>query len=335
MNLPDVAKRAFGDQMGPNVQKPMPCGSPSHQGLKNCGLSKKKTLLSLLNQTYAHFEILIGIDGTKDNSLQIAHSFNDPRIKIFEHSINLGLAENVNYLISKASNDSTFYAMAEQDDIYVLERLEWQIAVMENHPNVGLVSGIAEFISDRGSLLFPGILVYKNEYPIGVNMFKYLYKNQLKVVNTCMLWRKSIHLDKKLQFNNTYGNFNIDWDYILRFSLKSQIFGIPKVLVKMNRRKSHISITSDKVAQHNASRQLLKDYKIEFSEYIDDKLYKIALKNHCKIELGHYSKWKIYSYSLFYFIKFKDCYFLKYLIFRTKKYFKFSLKNHNNSFDTT
>ena len=41
VNLPHVAKHAFGDQMGPNVQKPMPFGSPPHQGLKNCGLSQK------------------------------------------------------------------------------------------------------------------------------------------------------------------------------------------------------------------------------------------------------------------------------------------------------
>ena len=39
MNLPNVAKHAFGDQMGPNMQKAMPVGSPPHQGLKSCGLS--------------------------------------------------------------------------------------------------------------------------------------------------------------------------------------------------------------------------------------------------------------------------------------------------------
>ena len=38
VNLPHVAKRAFGNQMGPNVQKAMPSGSLSHQGPKNCGL---------------------------------------------------------------------------------------------------------------------------------------------------------------------------------------------------------------------------------------------------------------------------------------------------------
>ena len=34
MDLPHLAKRAFRDQIGPNVQKAMLLGSPSHQGLK-------------------------------------------------------------------------------------------------------------------------------------------------------------------------------------------------------------------------------------------------------------------------------------------------------------
>ena len=41
VDLPHLAKRVFRDQIGPNVQKAMPFGSPSHQGLKNCGFSQK------------------------------------------------------------------------------------------------------------------------------------------------------------------------------------------------------------------------------------------------------------------------------------------------------
>ena len=41
MDLPHLAKHAFRDQIGPNVQKAMLLGSPSHQGLKNCGFSHK------------------------------------------------------------------------------------------------------------------------------------------------------------------------------------------------------------------------------------------------------------------------------------------------------
>ena len=41
VNLPHEAKHAFGDQMGPNMQRAMLLGSPPHQGLKNCGLCQK------------------------------------------------------------------------------------------------------------------------------------------------------------------------------------------------------------------------------------------------------------------------------------------------------
>jgi hypothetical protein len=41
VDLPHLAKRAFRDQIiGPNVQKAMLLGSPSHQGLKNWDLLK-------------------------------------------------------------------------------------------------------------------------------------------------------------------------------------------------------------------------------------------------------------------------------------------------------
>lgn len=289
---------------------------PVHNGEKTL----KSTLASLLNQTYEYFEILIGIDGTKDKSLEIANSFNDPRIKVFEHPKNLGLAENVNYLISESNSSSEYLAMAEQDDIYVPERLVWQIEVMENQPNVGLVSGIAEFVGNKNSVLFPGILVQNNEFPVGDEMFKYIYTEQLKVVNTCMLWRKSIHLDKKLKFNNTYGNFNVDWDYILRFSLISKIYGIPKVLVKMNRDTALNSVTTNKKAQHIASRQLIKDFRKEFATLVDGNLYNKALKNHRKIELGHNTKAGILLYGLLYYIRYRDVYFIKYINKRIKLY---------------
>ena len=45
MNLPHVAKHAFGDQMGPNVQNPMPFGSLPHQGLKIADFPKKNIFL--------------------------------------------------------------------------------------------------------------------------------------------------------------------------------------------------------------------------------------------------------------------------------------------------
>jgi len=282
----------------------------------------KATLESLLNQTFTDFELLIGIDGTTDASKALALSFNDSRIKIIEHPKNLGLANNLNKIIKHASPNSHYFAMAEQDDIYVPERLEWQIEVMQKYEEVGLVSGIAEFENENGNILFPGILVNKKQYPEGEDMFRYLYINQMKVLNTCMLWRKSIHTKHNLSFRDTYGNFNVDWNFMLRFSLISKIHGIHKKLVSMNRYTERMSVTTEKKKQYAASKKLIEDFYLEFPLLIDSSTHKKSKHVYRKISLGINSKINIIIKSIYYFIISGDVYFLNYLKKRMHNYFK-------------
>ena len=152
-------------------------------------------------------------------------------------------------------------------------------------------------------------------------MFRFLYIHQLKVVNTCILIRKSVHQNHQMTFNNSYGNFNVDWDYVLRMSLLTNVYGIPKVLVKMNRRSDNNSVTNQKWKQFKASRQLLKDFRIEFSNLIHKTDYKKALKSHIKIELGYRSYSGILFYSIYYALIYLDTYFLRYLVNKVKHYF--------------
>ncbi|TVZ59153.1 glycosyltransferase involved in cell wall biosynthesis [Flavobacteriaceae bacterium MAR_2010_105] len=278
------------------------------------------TLESLLSQSYSQFELLIGIDGSTDGSKGIAESFKDDRIQIFEHPQNLGLANNINALIAKSAPESQYIAMAEQDDVYVPQRLAWQVEVMQQNPEVGLVSGIAEFVSEHNRVLFPGLLVNNQQFVQGKALFEFLYIHQLKVVNTCMMFRRSVHEDNGLYFRATYGNFNVDWDYVLRFSLVSQVYGVPKKLVTMNRRHDQGSVTQDKWAQFKASRQLLKDFKDEFPKLISVKIFREALKVHRKIELGYRSRALIILYGFYYYLLYFDNYFLKYIRFRYKKF---------------
>lgn len=280
----------------------------------------KATMDSLMAQTFQNFEILVGIDGTKDGSKAIAESYNDSRIKIFENPENLGLGNNLNRIITHVHPNAKYLAMAEQDDFYVPERLQWQVDIFEAQDNVGMVSGIVEYKHKNGSVMFPGILVHGKQFPEGEALFKYLYIYQLKVVNTCMMWRKSIHLKHNLSFTDRYPNMNIDWDFIIRFSLLSKIYGIPKVLVTMNRGLNNSSVTRNKKLQHETTRRLLLDLKADFPEIIKEKDYSKALKEHRKIELGHYSKYKIVFYALYYAIIYADSYFLKYLAMRIRKY---------------
>ena len=279
----------------------------------NGELTLKATIESLICQTYQNFELIVGIDGSTDGSRAIAESFQDKRITIIEHTKNLGLANNLNTLLKTLSPKSEFFAMAEQDDLYEPQRLEWQVEIMQQFPKVGLVSGIVKFKGIKNDILFPGLLVRGEQFPQGKNLFCFLYVNQLKVVNTCMMVRNKVHNMHHLRFNNFYGNFNVDWDYVLRFSLVSEVYGIPKLLATMNRGLTNTSVTRDKKGQHRASRQLLKNFKKEFPDLIGSKEYRKALIQHLKVELGHHSKFKIFLLSIIYFLRFRDIYFIDYL----------------------
>ena len=63
MDLPHLAKRAFRDQIGPNVQKAMLLGNPSHQELKICGFSQNiffhfLTIFLVFGDFFAVFALL-------------------------------------------------------------------------------------------------------------------------------------------------------------------------------------------------------------------------------------------------------------------------------------
>ena len=45
----------------------------------------KRSLDSILNQTYENFEILIGLNGENTETKKILEGYNDPRIRIFDY----------------------------------------------------------------------------------------------------------------------------------------------------------------------------------------------------------------------------------------------------------
>ncbi len=293
----------------------------------NGELTIKKTIESLLNQTYIEFELLICIDGGFDNSEEIIHQFNDTRIKIIKNETNLGLGPTLNKLIFNVSENSKYIAIAEQDDIYVPDRLKLQFDIMENMPEIGIVSGIACFVSDKSKSFFPGLLVNGNQFPQGKEMFKYTYTNQIKVVNSCLMIRKSIHIEAGMYFSKHHPSISIDWLYILRFSLVSNIYGINKTLVYINRKSTNKSVTSNKTIQFNAARKLIKDLMYEYPELLNRRDYNKAMWTQRKLELGQKSVVGFGWYSVFYFLRTFDFYFIERLWNRVDRKIRITNKN--------
>jgi glycosyl transferase family 2 len=101
----------------------------------------KEAIDSVLLQTYRHWELLIIDDGSHDDSAQVIHAFNDPRIRFYQQT-NQGLAATLNRAILLAQG--AYLARQDQDDVSLPERIEKQVAFLETHQACGMVGTWAE-----------------------------------------------------------------------------------------------------------------------------------------------------------------------------------------------
>lgn len=97
----------------------------------------KEQIESILHQTYTNFRLIISDDCSKDNTKKILKEFaqRDSRITIYYQKENLGYVKNFEFLLNKVEND--IYALADQDDIWLPEKIEKSLMNMkENHSDL-------------------------------------------------------------------------------------------------------------------------------------------------------------------------------------------------------
>ena len=103
---------------------------------------------SLLNQTFTDFEAILIDDCSTDNTLAVAKSFADSRIKIFKNKKNLGAAQSRNIGMSHAQGEYIYFF--DSDDALMPNALELMITAAEKN-NADCVSSLVhlEVIGDN------------------------------------------------------------------------------------------------------------------------------------------------------------------------------------------
>ena len=113
----------------------------------NCEKTLKFAVQSILNQTYFNWELIIIDDGSTDNTLDIAKSFKDSRIKVVAGGLNKKLPSRLNQAI--AMSEGKYFARMDGDDISYPERLQLQVEYLEKHPEIDLLgTGMIMFDKD-------------------------------------------------------------------------------------------------------------------------------------------------------------------------------------------
>jgi len=108
---------------------------PTYNGAAFIG----EAIESALAQTYANIEVIISDDGSTDETIAIAQSFQSQTsadLRIILHR-NYGLSQNWNFCISQAKGK--YIKFLFQDDFLTPECIAKMVAVAEQHPKIGMV----------------------------------------------------------------------------------------------------------------------------------------------------------------------------------------------------
>lgn len=97
----------------------------------------KKTIESILCQTYKNFEFLILDDCPEHPVENVVKQFKDKRIKYLKNEKNLGITPSRNKLLKIAKGE--YLAVADHDDISLPQRFEKEVAFLNAHPDIGVV----------------------------------------------------------------------------------------------------------------------------------------------------------------------------------------------------
>ena len=117
----------------------------------NTGEYLQLAVNSVMQQTYPHFELIIVNDGSTDNSDEIIRTYSDERIIYIKNETNLGIVKTRNLGLDRMSGK--YLAILDSDDIAILDRLEKQVAFMEENPEYGLCGSFFNIINSQGEVV--------------------------------------------------------------------------------------------------------------------------------------------------------------------------------------
>lgn len=111
----------------------------------------KLAINSVIGQSHQDWELILVGDGPSRLSVEIAHSFDDPRIRHYENPTRLGLASTLNRIASLAQY--SLLARMDSDDLMHPERIAKQQIEFERHPTLDVLGSNAYLIDEESNVV--------------------------------------------------------------------------------------------------------------------------------------------------------------------------------------
>lgn len=234
------------------------------------------TLQSVLAQTFTDFEIIVVNDVSTDNSLTVAKSITDERIRIVSHEKNSGLSASRNTGILNST--APYVAFLDADDIWKFGFLQKINELAVNYPE-------ADLFGTNYEEIYPGNIIIQHPFSIKTGTVTDFFQ---KEINQHIYCYSSVCIRKeaiqKIGLFNESINMGEDVDFNVRANLVSKLAYCDEALAIITMHSenqiTHSALSGKTIIDHdfyekqNPGNTDLKKY-LDFHRYTMAKRYKL------------------------------------------------------------
>jgi|LakMenEpi03Aug12_release.lakeMendotaPanAssembly.Ray.scaffolds.fasta_scaffold75289_2 glycosyltransferase involved in cell wall biosynthesis len=206
----------------------------------------KKTLTSIVTQSFSDLEILVFDNASVDNTTEVVKEFTDPRIVYHKNIVNLGVVENYNAAFQKSKGE--LIHIFSDDDIMHASCIEKLVNIFDQNRDIKLVHcGVKTIdINDKVTCDFHwglniagnNLFLRSTEFQHPSQVYSFLYSKWNFICMPSVMIRNSILSEIGVLNNNV--KFFCDWDFWLRISLNNKLFYLNETLVYYRQHTTNI-----------------------------------------------------------------------------------------------
>lgn len=232
----------------------------------------KRSLKSLINQSFKNWEAVIIDDCSTDNSADIIKKFKDQRIKYFKLKKHKGRTSALNFGLQKCKG--RFISILDADDFYFKNKLKKQINLLKKNKEIKFLASWGKFIDSKGKK----ITIFKTP--------KTIKKIKKKLFTTNIIGHSSVIYDKNFAKKNNLipykYDYAVDYELTLKFLKITKVHVIPEILVAFTMRgdsvtylnKNKITVIKDDFKSLN---YVKKNFTCDLNDQINIELKKVKL----------------------------------------------------------
>ncbi len=248
-----------------------------------------RSINSVLQQSYTNFELLVVDDGTKDKSIDVVNSFDDPRITLLRKE-NGGLSDARNFGLDRAVGDLVYFI--DSDDWIENDLLEKTVDVMTSTKSQVVLFGyfvdrIGKPIGSNAESVVPnkGQLVKgQSAFPIDDRFLGLLGYAWNKLYDRSILEAKQLRFEKGISlvedmlFNAEVLN-SVDRIALVDIPLYHYAVHGGETLMT----KFYPDAFDLKIKRHNATKTVLKSWEVSPDDYA--KIYDQSILNAARFSI--------------------------------------------------